>query len=144
MRKTAKSEDKDFVDYSHEVNVVNSSLLRFIYLGASWFFVGLAVIGIFLPVLPTTPFLLLAAFFYAKSSVVFYNWIMNHRWFGPPLRRWKTSGSISRKNKIWAVSLIWLSLGYSIVSVVPLMVGKVVLFLIGASLTVFLVTRPEQ
>ena len=139
-----KPDGQPFTDYSDEVKIVASPILRFIYLGASWFFVALAVIGIFLPVLPTTPFLLLAAFFYAKSSVVFYNWIMNHRWFGPPLRSWKTSGSISRKNKIWAVSLIWLSLGYSILEVVPLMIGKVTLFIIGLSLTVFLISRPEK
>ena len=107
-------------------------------------YLTLGFIGAFLPVLPTTPFLLLAAFFYAKSSVTFYNWIMNHKVFGPPLRRWKVYGAISRKNKIWALLLIWLSLGFSIFWVVPLLAVKVLLFIIGVSLTWFLASRPER
>ena len=75
----------------------------------------LGVIGIFLPVLPTVPFVLLASICYANASVRFYNWIMNHRFFGPPLREWRATRSLPLRVKLFAVSMIVLSAGFSIV-----------------------------
>lgn len=122
---------------------MRSPLLRMTCFTLSWLLVLLGVVGVFLPVLPTTPFLLLASWFYARSSPRFYNWLMNHRHLGPPLRKWKENGSISRLNKIRALLLIWLSLGVSIVFFVPLVGVKAALLLTGLTLTWFLVSRPE-
>lgn len=66
----------------------------------------LAFAGIFLPVLPTTPFVLLAAACFAKSSPRFHNWLVNHRHFGPILHHWQTSRSMPKRAKIIALATI--------------------------------------
>ena len=68
--------------------------MRFVYAGLGLLCVGLAVIGIVLPLLPTVPFLLLAAFFFANSSDRLHNWILDHNLFGPLIEDWRSSGSI--------------------------------------------------
>lgn len=63
---------------------------------------GLAVVGIVVPLLPTVPLLILAAFFFARSSERLHTWLINHRLFGPPIRDWQRSGAISTYGKRWA------------------------------------------
>jgi hypothetical protein len=72
-------------------------------------FVGLGFIGVFVPLLPTTPFLLLAAACYFKSSEKFYNWLIDHRWFGPYLRNYREGKRFSGKQKAALVVLIALT-----------------------------------
>ncbi len=83
--------------------------MRYVFLCLGWFFVALGVIGAFLPVMPTTPFLLLAVACFARSSPKLEAWLMNHRTFGPPLKNWRERGAISRRAKITAISLMALS-----------------------------------
>ncbi|WP_027256984.1 YbaN family protein [Leisingera aquimarina] len=68
--------------------------MRFVYAGLGLFCVGLAVIGIVLPLLPTVPFLLLAAFFFANSSERLHTWIVDHNIFGPMILDWRDHGAI--------------------------------------------------
>ena len=68
--------------------------MRFLFAGLGLLCVGLAVIGIVLPLLPTVPFLLLAAFFFAQSSERLHGWIMEHNIFGPMISDWQSSGAI--------------------------------------------------
>ena len=65
--------------------------------------VGVAFLGIFLPVLPTTPLLLLALACFAKSSDKFHNWLLTHKTFGPFIRQWHETRSMSRKAKVYAL-----------------------------------------
>ena len=139
-----KPKPRSFHDYSHEVNLARSPILRFLYLSLSGIFVILATIGAFLPLLPTTPFVLLAAFFYAKSSTRFYNWLMNHKIFGSGLREWKEFGSISLKAKVMSLSLLWPSLGFSIIWVASSIWLKLTLSLIGCGVTIFIISRPQR
>lgn len=69
-------------------------------------FIALAFAGIFLPVLPTAPFVLLAAACFAKSSPRFHAWLNNHRHFGPILHHWQTSRSMPKRAKIMALATI--------------------------------------
>lgn len=76
-----------------------------------WFGLGLSslalgIAGAFLPLLPTTPFLLLAAVGFSRSSPRFHAWLVNHPVFGPPIRDWEDNRAISRKAKIAATAAI--------------------------------------
>lgn len=73
--------------------------LRGFYLVLGLGFVALGVIGAFLPVLPTTPFLILAAACFARSSTRLENWLLDHKRFGPLLRDWRARGAIPRRAK---------------------------------------------
>lgn len=77
-------------------------------------FVGLGILGIFLPFLPTTPFLLLAAACFARSSARAHQWLLSHRIFGPPLRQWEETRTISLRAKVISLLMLNLSIGFSI------------------------------
>jgi uncharacterized membrane protein YbaN (DUF454 family) len=92
-----------------------SGLPRLAFLVLGWMFVGLGAIGAVLPVLPTTPFLLLAAVCFARSSPRFYDWLLRSRLFGPLIRNWRETGSIPRRPKAVAIFLIATVGGSSII-----------------------------
>jgi hypothetical protein len=87
--------------------------LRYALLAIGWLSVALGVIGIFLPVLPTTPFLLLAAACFMRSSKRFYLWLVNHRRLGPWIVDYLEGQGIPLKGKVYAIGLMWLSIGIS-------------------------------
>lgn len=77
----------------------------------------LGILGVFLPVLPTTPFLLLSAALYVRSSERLYNWLMQHRHLGPYIRNFRENRAIPLRVKIVSVSLVWATLLYCAVFV---------------------------
>lgn len=77
-----------------------------------WGFVVLGLIGVALPVLPTTPFMLLALWCFARSSQRFHDWLYHHRLFGPPLRKWDRYGVIPVSAKVFACTAMSASLTY--------------------------------
>ena len=79
-----------------------STTMRAIYLALGLFFVALGFVGAFLPVLPTTPFLILAAACFARSSRRLETWLLEHPRFGPLLRDWRLRGAIPKKAKLAA------------------------------------------
>jgi uncharacterized membrane protein YbaN (DUF454 family) len=83
-----------------------SAWSRILFLAAGWAFVALAVLGVFLPLLPTTPFVLLASSCFIKSSPRWQAWLANSRWFGPPLRDWHEHRAVRRPVKVLAVVVI--------------------------------------
>ena len=80
-------------------------------------FVGLAILGIFLPVLPTTPLLLLALACFAKSSEKLHTWLLTNKILGSPIRHWQETKSITRKAKVYALITIFIGGALSILSV---------------------------
>ena len=82
-----------------------SALARAIYLALALLFLGLGILGAFLPVLPTTPFILLSAWAAARSSPRLLHWLEHHTAFGPMIRDWRRGGVVSRKAK-------WMSSGF--------------------------------
>jgi uncharacterized membrane protein YbaN (DUF454 family) len=87
--------------------------VRYALLAVGWLSVVLGVIGIFVPVLPTTPFLLLAAACFVRSSRRFYLWLVNHRHLGPWVRDYLEGNGIPLKGKVYALGLMWASIGLS-------------------------------
>lgn len=77
--------------------------------GLGLVFFVLAIIGMVLPVVPSAPFLLLTAACWAKSSKRFYDWLVNHRWFGKPIRDWQANGAIPLSAKIVAMVMMTVS-----------------------------------
>lgn len=76
---------------------------RWFWLLLAYACLALGVIGIFLPGLPTTPFVLLAAYAAARGSKRLHAWLLAHRVFGPMIRDWEGSGAVSRRAKYWAI-----------------------------------------
>lgn len=81
---------------------IEASSLRYLWIGFGWLFVGLGVLGIALPLLPTTPFLLLAALCFSRGSKKIHSWLLNHPTLGPPIHDWQANRAISRRSKVVA------------------------------------------
>lgn len=110
----------------------------FIVLG--FIFLGLGILGIFLPLLPTTPFLLLAAWLFAKSSERLYRRLLNDKYVGNYIKDFKEYRSIPLKTKIFAISLIWLTMGYSIIFAIKIIWVKIVLLIVAIGVTIHILS----
>lgn len=118
------------------------SLMRPLLIALGTMAVALAVIGMFIPVLPTTPFLLLAAACYARSSDRFLNWLLNNRWFGPYIRNYREGRGMSRLTKLLTLSALWVTLLISGMLAVPAWWLILVLVAVGAGVTLHLLRIP--
>ncbi|WP_405118504.1 YbaN family protein [Pseudomonas leptonychotis] len=98
---------------ARDIQLQRNPAIRYALLAIGWLSVVLGVIGIFLPVLPTTPFLLLAAACFMRSSKRFYLWLINHRRLGPWIVDYLDGQGIPLKGKVYAISLMWLSISLS-------------------------------
>lgn len=118
--------------------------MKLVFFTLGWIFFGLGLIGAFLPVLPTTPFMLLALFMFAKSSERFHNWLYHHRVFGPSLQLWQQHNVIPVKAKIMSVSMMSLSLLYIIFfSPIPMWLMIVTVLLMGYGAW-FVLSKPSH
>jgi len=118
------------------------SFKRMSLLVVGWVAVTLGIIGIVLPLLPTTPFLLLAAFCFSRSSPRFHHWLMNHPWFGEYITNFQSGRGMTKSAKISTVLLMWLSIGVSVVFFVPIFWVKLLLVVIAFCVSVFILSRP--
>ncbi|HUF21057.1 MAG TPA: YbaN family protein [Burkholderiales bacterium] len=132
------------IDFSHEVRKHDSPVMRGLYLGLGTAFVVLGGIGLILPLLPTTPFLLLAAACYARASSRFYNALLNHRSFGPLIVEWRRHRSIPWRVKITAIVLMSATLASSIVFFVDYGPLKIALAFLGVMLAIWLYRIPSR
>jgi len=116
--------------------------MRILWLGFGWLCVGLGAIGAFLPLLPTVPFLLLAAFCFARSSERVHQWLIEHPRFGPPIADWRRNGAIRRQVKWISTASIVASFAIpALMGVKPAILAVQAVALICVS--VFIWTRPE-
>lgn len=83
-----------------------------VYFTTGWVFFILGLIGVILPVLPTTPFMLLALWAFSRSSVRFHNWLYQHKVFGPPLQQWSQYRVIPLLAKVMSISMMSISFLY--------------------------------
>ena len=117
--------------------------MRILFLALGWLFVALGIIGAVLPVMPTTPFLLLAVACFARSSPRLEAWLMNHPKFGPSLRDWREKGAISLKAKIMAVSLMASSYAIFWFGTSPPFWRAVLVATLMIGPAIFMLTRPS-
>ncbi len=96
---------------------------------------ALGIIGIFLPLLPTTPWLLAAAWCYARSSQRFYNWLLHNRWFGSYIRNYREGRGILLRHKIVALTTLWLTIGSTMLFFTDKLWLRLLLFIIATLVT---------
>ncbi len=113
-----------------------------LWTGCGWICVGLGFVGAVLPVLPTTPLLLLAAFCFGKGSPHLRQWLLDHDIFGGPLRDWHDQGAIRPRFKIMAVATMALVFGASLMASAPALVLWIQGICMGGAAT-FILTRPN-
>lgn len=116
--------------------------MRLLILAAAWLMVAIGVIGVFLPVLPTTPFMILAAALFARSSPRFEQWLIEHPRYGQPLIDWRREGAISQRAKIASVSLMTMSYGIVVFFGPPQLWLKLLIGAILLACAAFVLTRP--
>jgi len=102
--------------------------------------VALGVLGLFLPLLPTTPFLLLAAACYARSSEKLYDWLLGNRWFGEYIRNYREGKGIPLRRTAVAIALLWLTISYTAIVAVSLLWVRLILLAIAGGVTFHLVS----
>jgi uncharacterized membrane protein YbaN (DUF454 family) len=119
-------------------------LRRPILIGLGSLFVGLALVGVFLPVLPTTPFLLLAAACYIRSSDRFYHWLINHRLLGPYVRDFRAGRGIPRHGKVVALTSMWTAILSAIVFLIAPLLVDILLILIALGVSKYLLSLPTS
>ncbi len=93
---------------------MEAKLTRYLLIVAGWLAVILGLIGAVLPIVPTTPFLIVALACFSKSSPRFHRMLLTNKWFGPPLKEWENNHTVKRHVKIKAMMLIVVSFGISI------------------------------
>jgi uncharacterized protein len=122
-------------------------VVRLIFIALGRLSVFLGVLGIILPLLPTTPFLLLAAFFFARSSDRFLHWLLTNRWFGKYIRNYREGRGIPAREKAISLILLWLTISTSAFYFIENMWIRLLLFAIAAAVTTHLLRvktyRPE-
>ncbi len=112
---------------------------KFLYLCAGYCVLGIGIAGIFVPLLPTTPFLILAAVCFLKSSPKKHAWLVNHKIFGFYIKSYLQFRAIPKKAKISALVFLWITITISAVFIVHIFWMKVAVGLIAVGVSVHLV-----
>lgn len=121
----------------------NKTTLKYTHLALGWICVGLGLIGAVLPLLPTTVFFILAAFFFTKGSPRLRHWMITHPKLGPPIQNWEETGSIAPRIKLIALAMMGLTLAMSVAFALPV---KVILIqsLCMSAAALYILTRPNS
>lgn len=114
--------------------------MRIIFFLAGCLSVALGAVGVVIPILPTTPFLLLAAYCFARSSRRAHEWLLTNRLFGRQLRGYLEGEGVSPRVKAGALVFLWAAIGTSVGFFVPVLWARVLLLVIGAAVTVHILT----
>ncbi|GAB4467619.1 MAG: YbaN family protein [Burkholderiaceae bacterium] len=131
-------------DGNDAVREHGSPVVRALLIVAGTVCVALGLIGLFLPVLPTTPFMLLAAACYARASKRFYYRLLSNRTFGPMIHEWRKHRSIPYRTKLAAIGLMLATLAISILFFVKPLWLKGVLAALGIALAVWMYRLPSR
>lgn len=117
-------------------------LQRPFWLGVGLLATALGLAGVVLPLLPATPFLLIAAYAFARSSPRLYAWLVTHPYLGPPINDWHAYGAIGRRAKVLAMLVMVATLLFSVVSGVRWEIILLQIVLMSGA-AAFILTRPD-
>jgi uncharacterized protein len=122
------------------VRKVSGNLKKGVLAVTGTIFVGLGVLGVFLPLLPATPFFLLAAACYVRSSQTFYDWLLNNRVIGGYIKDYREKRGIRLRAKIIAIALLWISILYTAIFAVNSITARAILVMIAIGTTTYLLS----
>ena len=123
-----------------EIDSIKLSLIyRFVYLLLGFLLVAIGVIGIFLPLLPTTIFLILASACFVKSSPKAYEWLKNNKYLGPYLKNYQDKTGLTIRSKIITITFLWLSILFSAFYLTDEFYIKIILLAIAIGVTIHLI-----
>ncbi|MFO7796164.1 MAG: YbaN family protein [Promethearchaeati archaeon] len=138
MTPADKLEKKKIEVSSKESKISKSKVKRVLYYIAGTFFLSLGIIGIILPILPTTPFLLLSAACYVRSSEKAYNWLIHNKIFGKIIRDYREGRGLPTKIKVITIIFLWITIFISILFITIFWV-QILLIIIASLVSIHIV-----
>ena len=118
--------------------------MKYLYFTLGWLFFITGFIGVFLPVLPTTIFMILALWAFSKSSDKFHAWLYNHKVFGPSLQRWQQHKVIPVKAKFLAVTMISVSMVYLYFYPMVSQLITILIYIVLFSVIIYILSKPSK
>ncbi len=122
-------------ELSKEISISQNPVIRWILIFGGFILVGVGVLGMFLPLLPTTIFFILAAWCFAKSSEKFHKWLHNNKFFGKYLTNYRIKKGMTVGNKIFSIAFLLTGIGITIIFAAPNVYIKILLAAIAAGVT---------
>ena len=119
---------------------MEDTIIKKILVVSGTFFLVLGIIGIFIPLLPTTPFLLLAAACFARGSKKFYNWLINNKWLGQYIKNYQEGRGIPLTVKIISIIFLWVTIIFSAIIIVSNYYIQIILIIIAIGVTIHILT----
>lgn len=126
------------------MTVVKNPLLRIVLMTLGWLWVGIAFVGVLVPVLPTTGPILLAAFLFSKSSDRFDHWLLTNRFFGGIVYDWRSGNGFTVRAKMVAVGAIVASFSITTIWFITAPYARLAMWLLAISIATYIVTRPTK
>jgi len=123
-----------------KINHSQNKFIKLILLSLGCISLGLGILGIFVPLLPTTPFFLLSAALFLRSSKRLYNWLLNHKYFGNYIKNYLFHKTITLKSKIYSISLLLIFILFSTFYIVTHLIVKLLLLVIAIGVTVHILS----
>jgi len=125
---------------SNNKNKMSNKIIKLLLIIAGTIFLGIGVIGIFLPIIPTTPFLLLAVACYIRSSKKLYDWLINNKLFGAYIKNYREGKGVPLKVKVFTISLLWITILFSVFFIIHISWVKIILIIIAFAVTIHILT----
>ena len=113
--------------------------IKVLLISIGTFFIGVAIVGVFIPILPTTPFLLISSALYARSSKKFYDWLINNNIFGKYIKNYREGKGIPLKLKIINIALLWITIGCSAIFAIDIFWVRVMMLIIAIGVTIHII-----
>ena len=119
---------------------MKDTILNKILIVSGTFFLLIGLIGIIIPILPTTPFLLLSAACYARGSKKFYNWLINNKWLGEYIKNYHQGRGIPINVKILTIAFLWVTILFSTFIIITNCLIQIILIIIAIAVTIHILT----